>query len=87
MGRYGWRAGERVKGTQQQRIHSKNHRASQWACLSPLPGGDEQAQVGRLQGLKTPISYFLIVSPREPNRDWGNKSGPQHVPTTVLKLQ
>lgn len=79
----GWRDGERDPAAKDK---SKNCRASQCCCLSPCQAGMNKHRQDDYRGWKTTISYLLTVSPREPSRDWGNKRGPQHGPSTALKL-
>lgn len=95
MGVFGWRL-ERVKGTQQQGEQSRNLlglHISQQGCLSSWGWGwgseinRHNQHLGRFQGLKTHISYSLIVFPQNAQPRPGNESGPEHIPATVLTLQ
>lgn len=58
-------------------------------CLSPCRGGMNRhsQKLGRLKGLTTPVSYFLMLFPQRALPRPGNKSGQEPVPASVLMLQ
>lgn len=76
----GGRLGPGWKGPSCKDVEQKPAWASQWGC--PRPSG-----VGWIENLKTHISYFWIIFLQKAQPTPGHKSGPEHVPATVLTLQ
>lgn len=85
----GWTAGARVKGTQLQRCGAETCLGFTMGLSKTLRGGmNRHAQeLGWLENLKTHISYFWIIFLHKAQPTPGHKSGPEHVPATVLTLQ
>lgn len=70
-----------AKCVEQQPAHASH------SCPSPCRGGMNSQKLGRLKGLTTPVSYFLMLFPQRALPRPGNQSGPEPVPASVLMLQ